>query len=76
MGSASFALPPPWLWEVGRGLVARSCSGGCCLVGCGREDDEKGWLGFPCFPWGLCLEPAKLGWFLALPHTLLLFALG
>lgn len=76
VGSSSFAGPSLWLWEMGVGLVARSCSGSCCLLGCHREEDKKGWMGFPCFSWGLCLELAKLGWFLALPHTLLFLAVS
>lgn len=56
--------------------MARSCSGSCSLLGCHREEDKNGWMGFPCFSWGLCLDLAKLGCFLVLPHTLLLLALS
>lgn len=76
VGSSSFAIPSLCLWEMGEGLVARSCSGSCCLLGCHREENKKGWMGFPCFSWGLCLELAKLGCVLVLLCTLLFLVLS
>lgn len=75
-GSHGAVGSSPWLWEMGVGLVARSCSGSCSIWGCHSEEEKKGWMGFPCFSWGLCLDLAKLGWFLVLPHILLLLALS
>lgn len=85
--SSSQAIPAAhasWGWvrgccgllPVAVGLMARSCSGSCSHLGCHREEDNKGWMGFPCFSWGLCLDLEKLGWFLLLPHILFFLALS
>lgn len=66
-GSSSFAVPSLCLWEWGQELLWK-------LLPL-EEEDKKGWMGFPCISWGLCLELAKLGCFWGLPHTLLFLAL-
>jgi len=76
VGSTSFApFAPSSLWRLGGDWwpgTALEAAASWVVLGGGWW----GWMGFPCFPSRLCLEPARPGSLLVLPHSLLLFTLG